>query len=100
MLGGMRSLTCICGAYTLDPMKRLSDPGMWIGLAAALTALLFIGMPLLMMALQSAPCAQVADHCRDNSYGFEITFVAVAVLFVGVWWATARGVRWWMGEDR
>jgi|GEM_PF-6125395 hypothetical protein len=78
-------------------MTRLFRKDVLIGLLAALLALLVVGLPVLAMTIQSDACFQFPQQC-DKGYGFEIALVAVFVAFMTVWWAAARGVRWWTGN--
>jgi hypothetical protein len=80
-------------------MKRLLGRQIWIGLTAALLALLFIGVPLLMITLQTDACIQFPGQCGGTDHGFEFALGAAVVAFFLVWWATARSVRWWTGDQ-
>lgn len=78
-------------------MMRLFRKDVLIGLLAALLALLVVGLPVLVMAIQSDACFQFPQQCDNKGYGFEVAVFAVFAGFLTIWWAAARGTRWWTG---
>lgn len=66
-------------------MRRLLGKEIWIGFAIALMASLIIGMPLLVMTIQSDPCFQFLEHCGERGIAFELTLGAVVTGFFVIW---------------
>ncbi len=79
----------LCGRVSFLPRR-----GTVIGLLAAVAVLFLIGMPALMMALQStAGCEGLPAPCQPDNTALNVTLLAVSALVIGTWWGVRRLVN-------
>ena len=70
-----------------------------MGFLAAAALFLVIGVPVLMMVLQSGQCSGMPDPCRDDSPALAAALLAITALFVGTWWGVRKLVNDWVCDE-
>lgn len=74
-----------------NPRTWLPSGGALAGVIGAFFAFLFIGMPMMVIVLQSGGgCEGLPRPCEPDNTALYIALLALFLLVVGTWWGVRR----------
>lgn len=77
-----------------DPRTWLPGGGALAGVIGAFFAFLFIGMPMMVMVLQSGGgCEGLPRPCEPDNTAIDIALLTLILLVIGTWWGVRRLVN-------
>lgn len=80
--------------------NRLPSGGALVGVVGAFLVFLFIGMPMMVMVLQSGGgCEGLPRPCQPDNTALYIALPALLLLVVGTWWGVRRLVNFFYHGD-
>jgi hypothetical protein len=80
--------------------KWLPSGGALAGVVGAFLVFLFIGMPMMVMVLQSGGgCEGLPRPCEPDNTALYIALLALLLLVVGTWWGVRRLVNFFYHGD-
>jgi len=93
------------GDWHVSTMNRsgrswLPSGGAIVGVLATLVVFLLIGLPMMVMVLQSSvSCEGYARPCEPDNTALYVALVALSLLLTGTWWGTRKLFNFFVHGD-